>query len=415
VTPPVGPVLRAAALFALGLACLLPRWALAHGPQSSVYSKYEATTSGRTIAVVFAFDTPAMLRELQREAPVRVDRSNLNAYGDSFARYLFSHFTISNDGQPCEHPPALGTFFWDVASDHVIAVTKFECGSPLDDLVIRSVVTRDMPLRHDMVGDLRHGRALVRHFFSSTDVEAHVALSSLPQVPGSVDPGGDAGARVNVWIPEQERLYEELAAKTLNIDLPAEAPADVHPFATLLHFVREGILHIFTGYDHVAFILTLILAVQSWRQLGLVVTSFTAAHSVTLAMATLGVVTLPARFVEPLIALSVLIVAVDAIARPQAKARTSMAFGFGLVHGLGLSNVLRDLGLSGRELLPALLGFNVGVELGQLAIVAPMFLLVLRLRKRETAFARSRNMLCAGVAVAATIWLVVRVRAALFA
>ena len=68
-----------------------------------------------------------------------------------------------------------------------------------------------------------------------------------------------------------------------------------------------------------------------------------------------------------------------------------MAFGFGLVHGLGLSNVLRDLGLSGRELLPALLGFNVGVEIGQLAIVAPMFLLVLRLRKRETVFARSRN------------------------
>ncbi len=195
----------------------------------------------------------------------------------------------------------------------------------------------------------------------------------------------------------------------------AEAPADVHPLATLVHFVREGILHIFTGYDHVAFIVTLILAVRSWRQLGWVVTSFTAAHSVTLALATLGIVTLPGRFVEPLIALSVLIVAVDAIARPQAKARTSMAFGFGLVHGLGLSNVLRDLGLSGRELLPALLGFNVGVEIGQLVIVAPMFLLVLRLRRNETAFARSRNVLCAAVAVAATIWLVLRVRAALSA
>ncbi len=83
----------------------------------------------------------------------------------------------------------------------------------------------------------------------------------------------------------------------------------------------EGVRHILTGYDHVAFILTLILAVRSWRQLGVVVTSFTAAHSVTLALATLGLVTLPSRFVEPLIALSVLIVAVDAVARPHAKAR----------------------------------------------------------------------------------------------
>jgi hypothetical protein len=133
-----------------------------------------------------------------------------------------------------------------------------------------------------------------------------------------------------------------------------------------------------------------------------------------LALATLGLVTLPARLVEPLIALSVLIVAVDAIARPRAQARTAMAFGFGLVHGLGLSNVLRDLGLGGRELVPALLGFNLGVELGQLAIVAPLFIAVLRLRKRELALARSRNVLCGAVAVASMVWLVLRVREAFF-
>jgi hypothetical protein len=133
---------------------------------------------------------------------------------------------------------------------------------------------------------------------------------------------------------------------------------------------------------------------------------------VTLALATLGLVTLPARFVELLIALSVLVVAVDAIARPKAQARPAMAFGFGLVHGLGLSNVLRDLGLSGRELVPALLGFNLGVELGQLAIVAPLFVAVLRLRRREAALARSRNVLCGVVAVASMVWLVLRLREA---
>jgi hydrogenase/urease accessory protein HupE len=404
--------LLAAAIVAFAALGCLPRPAFAHASVSTTYSKFEATTSGQAIAVVFAFDTAAMLRQLQRDAGVRVDRSNLNAYGDLFAPFLFSHFSISNDGQACTHLPALAAFFWSATGDHVIAVTKFDCPSPLGALVIRSVVTRDMPLRHDTVGDLRHGRALVRHFFSGTDTEAHVDLSSLPQAgPGSTPAAEDAGAHL-VRPPDVERLYEELAAKTLGIDLPAEAPHDVRPMATLAHFIGEGILHIFSGYDHIAFIVTLILAVTSWRQLALIVTSFTAAHSITLALATLGLVTLPGRLVEPLIALSVLIVAVDTIARPHAKARMAMAFGFGLVHGLGLANVLRDLGLSGRELLPALLGFNVGVEIGQLAIVAPMFVLVLRLRKREAVFARWRSILCAGVAVAAAIWFLLRIRAA---
>jgi hypothetical protein len=159
---------------------------------------------------------------------------------------------------------------------------------------------------------------------------------------------------------------------------------------------------------------TLIVALTTRRQVAVIVTSFTAAHSVTLALATFGLVTLPARFVEPLIALSVFIVAVDAIARPRAQARTAMAFGFGLVHGLGLSNVLRDLGLSGKQLVPALLGFNLGVEIGQLAIVAPLFVVVLRMRRREETFARSRNLLCGAVAVASVVWLVLRVRDAFF-
>jgi hypothetical protein len=414
------PVLVLLATAALLFASTLPglsRPAFAHASQSSVYSKYEATTSGRAIAVVFAFDTAAVLRLLQHDAAAKVDRTNLGGYGELFARYLFKNFTITNGGQPCEHPPALASFFWDSGADHVIAVTKFTCDAKLDDLVFHSTVTRDMPLEHDLVGDLRHGRALVRHFFSAHDLDARISLSSIPQAaPGSMTVvSADAGPPSHVPIPDQERLYEELAAETLNIDLPSDPPTDVHPFATFAHFVREGILHIFTGYDHVAFIVTLILAVKSWRQLGVVVTSFTAAHSITLALATFSLVRLPARFVEPLIALSVLIVAVDAIARPLAKARTSMAFGFGLVHGLGLSNVLRDLGLSGKELVPALLGFNVGVEIGQLVIVAPMFLLVLRLRKREALFARSRNVLCAAVAVLATVWLVLRLRDAFFA
>jgi len=400
------------AAVAFALVALPARPALAHFATSSVYSKVELTTSDRAIAAVFAFDTAAVLRVLQHDANARVDRSNLDQFADVFTAYLFPRFSVANGGRACDHPPTLARFFFDAASDRVIAVTKFACDAPLDDLVVRSVVTRDMPLQHDLVGDLRHGRALVRHFFTSTDLEAHVVLSSIPQVaPAAGDLGADdAGAHVNARIPDRERLYEQLASDTLGLPLPAEAPRDVHPLATLGHFVGQGIVHIFTGYDHIAFIVTLMVALTRWRQLAVIVTSFTAAHSVTLALATFGLVTLPARFVEPLIALSVLVVAVDALLRPQAPARNAMAFGFGLVHGLGLSNVLRDLGLSGRELVPALLGFNLGVEIGQLAIVAPLFVVLLRLRTREATFARSRNVLCGAVAVASVLWLVLRVR-----
>ena len=205
-----------------------------------------------------------------------------------------------------------------------------------------------------------------------------------------------------------------LRAPELGAELPSKVGVDVHPASTLAHFVGEGIRHIFTGYDHILFIVTLILTVGSWRKLAVTVTAFTAAHSVTLALATLGLVTLPSRLVEPLIALSVLVRrARRGVPTTQAGTRALIAFGFGLVHGFGLSNVLRDLGLSGRELAPALLGFNVGVEIGQLLIVAPLFSLILILRKNEGAYTRVRSVLAAGVAVIAVFWIVLRVRAAL--
>jgi hydrogenase/urease accessory protein HupE len=261
---------------------------------------------------------------------------------------------------------------------------------------------------------LQYGRALVRNFFHGDEVEAQIAITSLPQTG---EPIGREARRIRgrftyVTVPDRERRYDSLAEAELGVPLAFEGATDVHPFRTLLHFIGQGIVHIFTGYDHILFIVTLMLAVGTWRRLAVIVTSFTAAHSLTLVAATLGIVTLPSRIVEPLIALSVLLVAVDALARPKANARAIVTFGFGLVHGFGLSNVLRDLGLSGRELLPALLGFNVGVEIGQLLIVMPLFPLVLLLRKQESRYARARTVMCSVVAVVAVCWIVLRVGAA---
>jgi hypothetical protein len=378
-----------------------------------MYSRYEATTSGDAIAFVFAFPTRAILPLVSTLANKTVERSDLASYQEPFSRYLFDRFSVSDDGEPCEHPPQVAQFFWDAPSDRALAVTKFVCRSKLTHLTIRSRVTHDMPVSHELVGDLRHGHALVRSFFSGEDAQAQVDLSTLT---ASAPPGDqDARRSARPGVPDRERRYEDLASKALGIDLPEDAGTDVHPMATLAHFVREGIQHIFSGYDHIAFIVTLVLGLATWKRLALIVTAFTAAHSLTLALATLGLVTLSPRLVEPLIALTVFLVAADALARPRAAPRAIVAFGFGLIHGLGLSNVLRDLGLSGRELFPALLGFNVGVEIGQLVIVAPLFVVVLRLRQREATFERARRVVCVLVAVASAIWIVVRVRTAIAA
>ena len=152
-------------------------------------------------------------------------------------------------------------------------------------------------------------------------------------------------------------------------------------------YLREGVWHIWIGLDHVLFLLSLLLPSvlvwqplqRKWQAAGRfrdafvdvvkVVTAFTLAHSITLTLAALGVIELPSRLVESVIAASIVVAALNNI-RPRVFERLWMvAFGFGLVHGFGFASVLADLGLPRDALLLALVGFNVGVELGQLAIV----------------------------------------------
>jgi hypothetical protein len=263
---------------------------------------------------------------------------------------------------------------------------------------------------------LQHGGALVRNFFRGDETEARVALAALPSTGVVKAPHARMRNRFSyVAVPDETRRYDDLVRAELGDQRATRSAADVHPVQTLLHFLTEGVEHIFTGYDHVLFVVTLILSVRSWRRLAVTVTAFTAAHSVTLALATLGLVVLPALLVEPLIAATVLFVAVDAVLRPVARTRAPIAFGFGLIHGFGLSSVLRDLGLTGRALVAPLLGFNLGVELGQLLIVTPLFALLLLLRRDERRFAHVHRVVATGVAVIAAFWIILRVREALAA
>ena len=153
-------------------------------------------------------------------------------------------------------------------------------------------------------------------------------------------------------------------------------------------FLRLGIEHIFTGYDHIAFLIGLLLLGGSFKELVQIVTAFTVAHSITLALATLAVVNPTPRVVEPLIAASIVYVAAENLWALRRGTRASalrhrwmLTFAFGLVHGFGFASVLRELHLPRSGLAAALVTFNLGVEVGQVCIVAVAVPLLAALRR----------------------------------
>ena len=203
--------------------------------------------------------------------------------------------------------------------------------------------------------------------------------------------------------------------------LQLQAPS---AWKTLKQYVVEGVWHIWLGYDHILFLLSLLLpavlmrAADHWEpapslrrsllEVLKVVTAFTLAHSITLSLAVLGFVSLPSRFVESTIAASVVFAALNNIRGSIEKKRWVMAFTFGLIHGFGFASALADLGLPQGALALALVGFNLGVELGQMVIVTAFVPLAFWLR--TTGFYR-RGLLPVGsiiIAIIATYWFVQR-------
>ncbi|WP_169314137.1 HupE/UreJ family protein [Streptomyces piniterrae] len=176
-------------------------------------------------------------------------------------------------------------------------------------------------------------------------------------------------------------------------------------------FVFMGLDHILLGVDHVLFLVLLLLGAQGWRSVVRLATSFTVAHSVTLALAALGWVEVPSEIVEPLIALSIVYVAVENIARGESRHRTLIVFGFGLLHGLGFAGALSFTDDSGGRLLVTLLSFNLGIELGQLAIVLLLFPLLLLTRRRYSWSTVAHVCVAVVVGVIGLVWFVERVLA----
>ncbi len=280
------------------------------------------------------------------------------------------------------------------------------------------------------------------------------ASGGVPQEMGVVVLGANRVSHAQTWAP---RVPADAAVPGgMPVPTPADAPRGAMAASTpasdvaalpeagafkglsawtqVQRTVRDGIGHISAGTDHILFLILLLLVAVWQRQatpvmhrrspmadwsprghwqsaLGEVlrlVTAFTVAHSITLGLATFGVISPPSRWVESLIALSVLVAAVDNLWPVLRAPRWAVVFGFGLVHGFGFAGAMQDLGLSARDLAWPLLGFNLGVELGQLALVALVLPLCFALRR--TAFYRLGVVLPGSLAIGlmALVWLVER-------
>jgi hydrogenase/urease accessory protein HupE len=198
-------------------------------------------------------------------------------------------------------------------------------------------------------------------------------------------------------------LYEaqpeyELAGASV-APAPAVAPA----------LFRLGVEHILTGYDHLLFLLALVLVGGSWRAVLGAVTAFTLAHSVTLAVAALGIWSPRPTFIEPAIALSIAYVGIENFFVRDIRRRWRLTFAFGLVHGFGFAGALREVALSAAQLPLALASFNAGVEAGQLAVLALVLPGVSWLAARAWFARGGRQLASAAISAAGVCWFVVRV------
>ena len=289
-------------------------------------------------------------------------RSDATMHAERAVRYVFAHIHVTNGTGSCSAHASAPAFIRERARDAsfaLVVTARFECARQIDDLRIR----------YDLFFD--------------------------------VDPLHQALARVHAFGGDRQLTFRNDRREAV-ISGRASLAAQFADYLTL------GVEHIFTGYDHLAFLFGLLLAAAAkGKREGLratlgIVTAFTVAHSITLITAALGLIRLPSRVVESCIALSIVYVAIENLRASEPRRRWLVAFAFGLVHGFGFASVLGDLGLPSRGLVLSLVAFNVGVEVGQLAVVCLAFPVLLLLARAAADRRRGDTVWLAFFALAAS-------------
>jgi hypothetical protein len=395
------PPLSAAGVI-LALLTVLP--AAAHKPSDS-YLKLRvagAQVQGQWDIALRDLDNALVL---DADGDGRITWGEVRARHADIAAYAGARLVVSADGQPCAL--SVGTQQIDEHTDGAYSVLPLlaTCPAPVQTLRLRYTLFADLDPQHR--GLLSLGVVGAADATGATGATGTAGAASATHSAGAV--------RTVVLGPAQPEQDFAVAGP--------DAPAS-DPWRTLRDYVVEGVWHIWIGFDHILFLLSLLLpAVGVWVarrftpvegfkaalwDVVRVVTAFTVAHSITLSLAALGVVSLPSRLVESAIAGSVVLAALNNVWPLFEGRRWVVAFAFGLLHGFGFASVLADLGLPQGALALALFGFNVGVELGQLAIVVVFLPLAYVLRR--TAFYRKGVLVGGSLAIAllAAVWLAER-------
>jgi hydrogenase/urease accessory protein HupE len=249
---------------------------------------------------------------------------------------------------------------------------------------------------------------IYRNSFSCRNVTGDIVYRS------TVLTATDPSARQVVLIGEGANAPQALLdAGNTTVMLSAPAPPLL---STMRRYLVTGIEHIFLGYDHIAFLVSVVLWARRLLPVIKIVTAFTIAHSITLSLAALDIVVIPAAVVEPAIAASIVFVALENFFSRDIDGRWRVTFVFGLIHGFGFAGALREVGLPANAVVPALAAFNVGVEIGQAAIVSivlPALIVVDRLTAADRAKpARAAPLvytLSVFISLLGSYWLVTRV------
>jgi hypothetical protein len=361
------------------LAALLMCWsipAFAHKPSDS-YLSIAVTGSDVDAEWDIALRDLDFAIGLDQDGNGELTWNEVRAHHGAIAAYALSRLKLSSDGKSC--PLQVVQHQLNDHSDGTYAVLQMRahCAAPVTTLNIDYNLFFDIDPQHKGLLNLRYKD------------------------------------RVSTAIFSPERAHQALQL------------ADASRWRQFGDYVRNGVWHIWVGYDHILFLLSLLIPAvlvrdgKTWESAGKlksaaievlkIVSAFTVAHSITLTLATLGVVSLPSRFVESAIAASVVVAALNNVWPLLAGRRALVAFLFGLIHGFGFASVLVDLGLPTGALALSLAGFNVGVEVGQLAIVA-LFLPVAYLL-RGTFFYRKVVLLGGSgvITMVALVWLTERV------
>jgi hypothetical protein len=325
-------------------------------------SQSDFTVEGASVRglLVFAKPDAARLGRMDPDGDGIVTPAELEASQDVFRRLVEQMIDVTGDGARCASTLEGGG---DTEGDGFGLSVTFVCARPPRELVISLPVLRELLPAHRHILRLRAG---------TVSDEA-------------------------ILTPDSPRF-----ARTLSGASNEASPSSHRAFSGAL---RLGIAHILTGWDHVLFLFALLIGTRGLRPTVLAVSAFTVAHSLTLALASLSFVTPSPRFVEPAIAASIVYVAFENLRARGAPGRWHLTFLFGLVHGFGFAGALHELALARDRLVPTLFGFNLGVEVGQLAVVAAMVpILALTVRgvggARERATVRVASLLVAAAGIA---------------